>query len=331
MRRPFGKTKNGKPVEALTLHAGDLSVTILTLGATLQDVRLAGVDHSLTLGANDVAAYEAEMRYFGSLVGPVANRISNASAMLNGEKLTFEHSDGPHTLHGGPSGMDLEVWTVEQLSDTSLTLSLTLPDQKGGFPGNRNLRAHFSVDAPAHLRMEVEAVSDADTLINIANHSYWNLDAHATNETHRFTSPATQRVVLDDDLMPTGAVADVEGTEFDFRKGGQMGAEFPRMDANLCLPDQSGALQYACTLTGSNGVNLRMDTNQPGLQIYDAAKQNSGSFIGTNGKAYRAYCGIALEAQRWPDAPNQPNFPSCVLKAGETYRQETVWSFSRAD
>lgn len=333
MRQTFGKTSDGRAVEAITLHAGDLSATILTLGATLQNVRLTGVPHALTLGAQDVAAYEGPLTYFGALVGPVANRIANAQTTLNGETLTFGANEGPTTLHGGPDGIHTEIWTVETVSESAATFTLDLPDGKGGFPGNRRLRATFSVDAPAHLRLVVEMESDAETLVNIANHSYWNLDGHATIESATLTVPADHFTPVDDALIPTG-VAEVAGTDFDFRKGRAMGPTQPRVDHNLCLTTgdvgDGRTLRHACTLTGENGVSLRIDSTEPGLQVYDAGEQSSGEFNGLNGVPYGNFCGVALEPQRWPDGPNQTGFPDCTLRAGETYRQETVWSFSKA-
>lgn len=330
MRRPFGTTPDGRAVEAVSLHAGDLSVTLLTLGAAIHDVRLKGVPYPLTLGATDIAAYAGPMTYFGALVGPVANRIAGASAPLNGDLLSFEANEGTTCLHGGPHGMHTEVWQIESATDNAVTMTLELPDGTGGFTGNRTVKARFSLDAPAHLRLVIEAETDKDTYINIANHSYWSLDGTPTISGHILTIPADRYTPVDRALIPTG-VADVHGTDFDFRSGRAVGDGTPRIDHNLCLSDAPrDTLQHACTLTGQSGVTLRIDTTEPGLQAYDAGKQSSAPYVGLTGKPYGAFCGMALEPQRWPDGPNQTGFPTCRLNAGDVYRQETVWSFSKA-
>ncbi|WP_417243997.1 aldose epimerase family protein [Celeribacter sp.] len=331
MRRPFGTTADGRKVEAASLHAGELSVTILTLGAIVNDVRLKGVAYPLTLGSDDLAAYDAgPLQYYGALVGPVANRIAGASVPLNGATLNLTANEGTTCLHGGPDGMHREIWDIESHTESALTLTLTLPDGKGGFPGVRSLRARFSVDAPAHLRLVIEAETDKDTYINIANHSYWSLDGHATITGHTLTAPADRYTPVDAALIPTG-VAPVADTGFDFRRGRALGENTPRIDHNLCLSDAPvPSLQHACTLSGTSGLTLRIDTTEPGLQVYDAGRNSSAPFVGLNGKPYGAFSGAALEPQRWPDGPNQTGFPSCLLKAGESYRQETVWSFSKA-
>ena len=328
MRHPFGKTKNGQDVEALSIHAGDITVTILTLGAIVQDVHLKGVPHSLTLGSEDIAAYDGgDLTYFGALVGPVANRIANARAPLGGDVLSLVANEGTTCLHGGPDGMETEIWTVESLSENAVTLTLELADGKGGFPGNRHLRVRYSVDAPAHLRMNVEAKSDKDTLLNIANHSYWNLDGRPTNTGHVLRVNADRYLPVDAASIPTG-VADVAGV-YDLREGREFTAGTPVYDHSYCLNGAKGTLKHACTLTGQSGLSMRMDTTEVGLQVFDAGHVSSGDFIGHEGHRYPAFAGIALEAQGWPDAPNHADFPSIEVAAGETYRQETVWSFSR--
>ncbi|MBU2868181.1 aldose epimerase family protein [Pacificibacter marinus] len=325
----FGTTRNGQTVEAITIAKNDLTATILTFGATLHSLHLQGVPHSLTLGSDSLQAYEADLLYFGALVGPLANRISNASAPLNGQMLQLVANEGTTSLHGGPRGIHQEVWTVLAQSTDSVTLELVLTDGKDGYPGHRVITARFTISEAAQLTLEISATTDADTLINIANHSYWNLDGSTTIDGHILTVPADSYVPIDAACIPTG-IATVDGTGFDLREATVMDPKHrQRLDHNFCLKGDEGVLKPACTLTGQNGVTMVMQTTEVGLQVFDAWPISSGEFKGHNGAPYAPHSGIALEAQRWPDAPNQTGFPSCMLRAGETYQQVTNWTFTR--
>jgi aldose 1-epimerase len=330
MIAPFGTTKAGRPVDAITISAGDLTAKILTFGAILNDVRLQGVPYGLTLGSNDLAAYDrGPMDYFGTLVGPVANRISGASATLDGQVLTFDANEGETTLHGGTEGMHTEIWQIADHTDHSVTLTLTLSNGKGGFPGTRQITARYEVEAPTTLRLRLSATTDAPTFMNIANHSYWSLDGRATTEGHWLKLNADRYTPVDARLIPTG-VCDVVGTGFDLREGRVLRpSDAQRYDHNFCLSDQPGEMKQAAVLKGETGVTLVMETTEPGLQVFDAAPIDSGTFPGHRDVPEVGFCGVALEAQRWPDAPNQPTFPSVILRPGETYAQETLWRFSK--
>ena len=330
MNKAFGTTQNGQTVEAITLSAGDLSVTILTQGAILQDVRLKGVPHSLTLGSDDFRAYDKDFKYFGALVGPVANRLSNATAPLDGATLQLVANEGETSLHGGPDGIHQDIWTITDQSSDSVTLELNLPDGRGGYPGNRVITACLTAAAPAQLTLEISATTDAATLINIANHSFWNMDGTTSMAGHVLTVPADDYTPVDTNLIPIG-VASVEGTGFDLRTGSIIGLpDGERLDHNFCLTGPEGDLKQACTLTGTNGLSMRIETTEVGLQVYDAGGNPTSAYIGHNGAHYGAFSGVALEAQRWPDAPNQDGFPPCELRPDETYQQTTRWTFSRA-
>lgn len=329
MKQAFGTTQSGKQIDAISIAKGNLSATLLTQGATLQDVRLDSVSHSLTLGSDNLQAYEVDLKYFGALVGPLANRVSHATAPLDGQMLRLIPNEGTTSLHGGPNGMHQEVWTVTNQAADSVTFELQLPDGKGGYPGNRVITARFTITATAQLTLEISATTDAPTLINIANHSLWNLDGTATISGHVLTVPADTYTPVDADLIPTG-VAPVTDTGFDLRKGGVLGLpEGERFDHNFCLSGTEGDLKLACTLTGQSGLSMSIETTEIGLQVFDAAPISSGDFNGHTGIPYEAFCGVALEAQRWPDAPNQDGFPSCALRPDETYQQTTRWTFSR--
>lgn len=310
----FGHTSDGTPVDQITLTEGDLRVTLLTYGAIVQDLRLAGVDHSLTWGADSMAAYETTHPYHGALIGPVANRITGAKSEVSGRTYAFAANDGPNSLHSGPTGTHAKVWTLADQSETHALLTVTLPDGEGGFPGTRMVSALFEVTAPATLSLTITGQTDADTLLNFANHSYWTLDGTDTVEGHRLKISADHYTPADAATLPTGEVRTVEGTPFDYRQGHVFAGGEPPLDTNFCLSDHRMPLREVLTLTGQSGVQMRMATTEPGVQIYDDRPH------------YRA---LAIEAQCWPDAPKHPNFPSIFLRRGDSYEQHTQWSFAK--
>ena len=253
----FGQTAKGEPIHRITLSDETLTVKILTLGAILQDVRLAGVPHSLTLGGEDPAGYATTMAHYGAVVGPVANRISGASTSIDGVVYTFEPNEGgTTTVHGGMSGTQRQVWTLAEQSETSARLQLDLDDGHGGFPGNRSFVASFEISAPGQLTLTLTATTDRKTPLNLANHSYWNLDGTKDTAGQILTVAADHYLPVDAARIPTGEVAPVDGTAFDFRKGRGVGVgQTDRFDHTLCLstektdlrPVASGQVQHGKT------------------------------------------------------------------------------------
>lgn len=320
---PFGTTASAQAVQKITLTMGPLSVALLTYGAILQSVRLEGVGHDLTLGSARLADYEGPMHYHGALIGPVANRITGAMATLDGRTHHFDPNEaGRNTLHSGRHGTHARIWKLAELTETTASLTVDLPDGEGGFPGNRRLTARFSLHADATLRLDLTATTDAATWINLANHSYWNLDGSPSWAGHRLWMPAEHYLPVDADLLPTGEIRAVAGTEMDFRQERTIQPGAPAMDTNFCLAPQRRGLTPALRLTGSSGLTMEMATTEPGLQIYDGRQPRlPGS---------PAYEGLAIEAQFWPDAPHQPAFPDITLRPGALWQQRTEWRFSRA-
>ncbi|MBR2657761.1 MAG: galactose mutarotase [Loktanella sp.] len=310
----FGTTKAGKTAHAITLQAGDLSVTLLTYGARVQDVRLAGVDHALTTGSDDLADYEGAMLYHGAIVGPIANRIGTARVRLDGMMYELERNeDGARHLHSGSEGTHAHVWDVVEVTDSTATLALDMPDGMAGLPGKRRVMAQFVLTAPATLTLTITADSDTTTVMNFANHSYWNLDGSATWHGHRMKIAADHYLPIDAATCPTGDVEDVTGTGMDFREGPVIGAQTPALDHNFCLSDTITPPRDVLLLTGQTGTRMVMATNMPGLQVFDGRP---------------AYDALAIEAQHWPDAPNNAHFPQIKIAAGETYEQVTSWRFA---
>lgn len=305
-RTPFGILASGETVDRLTISAGDFTASILTLGAILQDVRLAG--QPLTLGSDSLADYEGDMRFFGAVVGPVANRIAGASALIDGRPVSLLATEGPNTLHGGPLGTHARLWEVTDHTPAALTLRLRLPDGAEGYPGNRTVAARFEVEAPATLRLTIRSETDAPTLANFTNHSYWQLGADGQMQT--FHCAADRFVALGPGKIPTGVTPSVAGTDRDFRAGLPVGGG--AYDLCLILADARRPLTPVATLTGGS-LALDLATTEPGLQIYDGATPGA----------------LALEAQNWSGAPNHTHFPSDLLRPGEIRTQITAWRFRR--
>ena len=311
----FGTTASGQTVEKITLRRGDLQVVILTWGAVVQSVRLAGVPYDLTLGSENLADYEGALRYHGSVIAPVVNRLTNACAPLGDRTLTLETNfNGKHCLHSGAAGTHLKVWEVLRATKTDCLLALDLPDGEGGFPGNRRIEALFQLAAPASLRLTITSTTDADTLLNATNHSYWNLDGSADFSGHRLQISADAYLPTTADFIPTGEIRPVAGM-FDFRKPQAIAPRQPDLDNCFCLGTMPGPLRDVLVLQGRSGLQLTLATTEPGVQVYDCRHDGHNA--------------IAIEAQRWPDAPNHPGFPPISLAAGETLQQTTEWRFSR--
>lgn len=312
----FGTTPSGQPVQKLSLCAGDLSVDLLTLGAAIYSVRLRDVPYDLTLSSPDVAGFAGRYCYHGMLIAPNVNRLGHARAPLGDRMLTLEpNATGGHNLHSGPTGAHAQVWTLSDQGPAHAQLTLTLPDGEGGFPGNRRLEARFELTAPATLRMTVTATTDAETLLNTANHSYWNLDGSAQFTGHSLTIAAEHYLPTDDTALVTGEVRATAATEFDFRSPRHLTPQTPALDHCFCLSQTAQPLRDVVWLRGTSGLGMTMATTEAGVQIYDG--RDAG------------YPALAIEAHAWPDAPNHPNFAPITLAAGETRTQITEWRFDR--
>ena len=312
----FGRTAAGQRVDRITLAAGEMQLRLLTLGAVLHSVRLAGVAHDLTLGADRVADYEGPFCYHGSIIAPVVNRLSGASAPLEGKLLKFDvNFNGRHVLHSGFAGTQFKIWTIVHVSESAAVLALDLADGEGGFPGNRHVEARFETFAPARLRLTITATSDAETLWNAANHSYWNLDGAADFAGHAVTLAADRYLPATAEFIPTGEIRPVAGM-FDFRKERRIYPHQPDLDNCFCLSDGPAPLRDVLTLRGRSGLAMVVATTEAGVQLYDCR--------------HDGFKGLAIEAQGWPDAPNHAGFPAIGLAAGVQRAQTTEWRFERA-
>jgi aldose 1-epimerase len=327
-RRLFATLPDGRPVEEVVIAAGGLTAAVISWGATVRDLRLAGVGHPLTLGFETFDPYPRHGAHFGAIAGRCANRIGGARLALGGRTYALDRNDGANHLHGGLAGFGVRPWTVAAAGPDRVTLTLVSPDGDGGYPGRVAATCVYRVAPPATLVVELSAETDAPTIVNLAQHCYFALDGRGDARAHRLAVAADRFTPTGPDLIPTGAVAPVAGTPWDFRAARPIGLPgAPAYDGNLVLADaRRAAPAFAARLTGADGVSLELWTTEPGLQLYDAGSLDC-PFPGLGGRRYGPHAGVCLEAQLWPDALGRPGFPSPVLAPGARYAQVTEYRF----
>lgn len=318
----WGTAPDGSPVWRVQIVRDDLTVSLLSFGATVQDIRLAGAGHSLVLGYPVLDPYLKNPNYFGASVGRYANRIANGRTILDGRALELDRNDGAHHLHGGSKGSSFRNWAISETTDTEVTFQDTLPDGHMGFPGNLRVSATFSLDEARALSISYRAETDAPTLCNFTSHNYFNLDGSGSLRHHRLQVIADRYVPVGSDGIPTGPAGSVLGSPLDLRTPTPLWAKDGpvKLDHNYCLGNERTDLQKAASLSSENSsIAVELFTTEPGLQVY------TGQFIvGAHGP----YSGVALEPQIWPDAPNRSEFPSAVLRPEEVSEQKNLFRFS---
>jgi aldose 1-epimerase len=327
---------DGDDIHEVVIAAGVLTVTVITLGAVIRDVRLAGVDHPLVLGFDRAEDYLLHSPHFGAVAGRSANRIGRGRFAIDGRPYQVSlNENGRHHLHGGFNGFGKRNWRLAANDAASVTLAILSPDGEEGYPGKVEATVRYSVEAPGTIRMEAAAVTDAPTLVNLAQHSYFNLDDSPDILNHRAQIYADSYTPTDADNIPTGEVLSVAGSDFDFRTlrpirqmrdGGRV-----VYDKNFVVDRRKSAVPrpHARLVSPKNGVSLVIASTEPGVQFYDGVSMNV-PVPGLGGRRYGVDGGCCFEPQFFPDAPNHPGFPSSVLRPGEAYRQTTTFAFSRA-
>ena len=316
----FGTTQAGEDVQQVTISNGTLRATVLTYGAIVQDIRLAGVPYNLTLGSDHLSDYEDDMGYFGAIVGPIANRISTARVRLDGMMYELERNEnGAVHLHSGSQGVHAKVWTISAQTATSVTLRLQMADGDAGLPGAREISVTYAINDPATLTMTIDGTTDTATCMNFASHIYWNLDGTDSWEGHSLRIAADHYLPVNDQTCPTGEVTDVTGTDMDFRQARIAKRRAPMLDHNFCLSEDKTAPRDVLWLTGQCGVAMTLATTEAGVQIHDAA--------GSHRPDRPTYEGLVIEPQGWPDAPNHRGFPSIKVTPDQPYQQVTHWRF----
>ncbi len=346
-RSTFGRMPDGRAVPAVTLTNGrGVSATVIALGASLQALMMpdkAGKREDVQIGYDTLDGYLTKPEFFGATVGRVANRIAKGRFTFDGRAYSTPVNNGPNSLHGGTKGFDKVLWEVTEVKSgpqASVTMRYVSPDGDMGYPGTLTTFATYSLDEQNQLTIDYRATTDRATVVNISNHAYWNLAGVGSPRGamgHVVTIPAARYTPTDATSIPTGRHASVAGTVFDFRKPTPIAdrvrdARDPQIaygrgyDHNWVIGDAVTRDQHmmARVVEPVSGRGYELWSNQPGLQFY-SGNFFDGTIVGKNGHIYRMGDAIVMEPQLFPDAPNQPNFPSVRLDPGQTYRNTMVY------
>ncbi|MEV5472120.1 aldose epimerase family protein [Streptomyces sp. NPDC052207] len=342
----FGKLDDGTKVYRWSLQNGGTRLKVLSYGGIIQSLEIPdrhGRYANVSLGYDNLAAYVVGTTFFGATIGRYGNRIAKGQFTLDGKKYQLNVNDGVNSLHGGAKGFNTKVWDVEGFtsgSDVGLHLYYTSVDGEMGYPGTLRTKVTFTLNRDGDWRIDYEATTDRPTVVNLTNHTYWNLagEGSGTIEDHELTIAASRYTPTDTGLIPTGELAKVSGTPFDFRKSKPVGRDIraghPQQvqakgfDHNWVLDKGVTAkpVHIATLRDPRSGRTLKIATDQPGLQFY-SGNFLDGTLVGTSGRTYRQGDGLCLETQHFPDSPNEPSWPSTVLRPGQTYRTTTIHSF----
>jgi aldose 1-epimerase len=342
--KPFGKTPDGKSVQLYTLtNRSGMRVNIATYGATIvnlytpdRDGRIADV----VLGFSTIEPYFTKSPYFGSLIGRYGNRIAKGRFKLEGKTYQLAKNNDVNSLHGGLKGFDKHLWTAEVVGQDppSVRLSRLSPDGEENYPGNLKLAVTYTLTNSNELRIQYAAQTDKTTVINLTNHTYFNLAGAGRGDilAHRIRIHASRFTPVDKNLIPTGKIKDVAGTPMDLREWTAIGANLQAVGGDPVGFDHNYVLdRYPASRPGlaaevsepESGRLMKVYTDEPGVQFY-TANFLDGTIKGKGGKVCRQHDAFCLETQHFPDSPNQPNFPTTVLKPGEMFRSTTIYKFS---
>jgi aldose 1-epimerase len=345
--QPFGKMPDGTSVELYTLEDGPYQVRITNYGGIVVSLKTPdrnGKQADVVLGFDDLDGYVANNNdpkggaFFGAIIGRYGNRIAHGTFTLDGHKYSLPLNNGENSLHGGPHGFNNVVWNAKPIAN-GVELTYLSKDGEAGYPGNLTVTVRYTL-LKGDLRIEYLATTDKDTVLNLTNHSYFNLagqgDGNILNDI--LTLNASRFTPVDSALIPTGELKPVEGTPFDFRKPTAVGARIDAddeqlrlghgYDHNFVLDSGGGKLSQAAEVYESDsGRVMKVFTDQPGIQFY-TGNFLDGSIKGKGGKPYEKHAALCLETQHFPDSPNHPDFPTTELKPGQRYRTVTVYSFS---
>lgn len=340
----FGKTADGKTADIYTLtNSKGASAKITNYGGRVVSLSMpdkAGKFADVVLGYDTLAAYEKDTVFFGGIIGRYANRIAKGKFSLNGKEYNLAKNNGENHLHGGIKRFDTVVWNAKPSADrygAKLELNYTSKDGEENYPGNLSVKVVYTLTETNDLQIEYSATTDQDTVVNLTNHSYFNLAGAGTILNHQLKINADKYTPTDAGSIPTGELRDVKNTPFDFNQAVDIGLRIDSADEQLrfgsgydhnwVLGKQTGELTLAATVyEPTSGRILAVLTTEPGIQFY------AGNFLdkiaGKNGKLYNKREGFCLETQHFPDSPNQPKFPTTVLKKGEKFNSTTVYKFS---
>ena len=343
----FGTTAEGDTVYNFKLeNAGGVSMNVITYGGIIQSLKTPdkeGNSEEITIGFKDLAGYEGENPFFGALIGRYGNRIAKGKFTLNGTEYTLPLNNNENHLHGGPKGFFKVNWNGEAFENESgkgVKLSYLSKDGEMGYPGNLQATVTYLLTNESTLEVTYEAETDKETVVNLTQHAYFNLTGNpdSTILNHELKIMADKFVPVDPTLIPTGELKDVKGTPFDFTESKKIGKDIETKntqlergkgyDHNWVLNSQDGNLAKAAELYHEpSGRLMEVLTTEPGIQFY-SGNFLDGTLTGRNGEPIAYRTGLCLETQHYPDSPNQPEFPSTVLRPGEKYSSKTIFKFS---
>jgi aldose 1-epimerase len=331
----FGTTDKGETVYRVRITGGGLTASVITWGAVIQDLRLEGHQPPLVLGFDTFDLYPLHSPYFGATPGRCANRIGDGRFTLDGKQYQLELNErGVTHLHGGLDGLGRSNWSILEHAPDRVVLGIVDPDGRAGYPGNCTVTATYQLKEHGVLSVTYESTTDAPTLANVCQHSYFNLDGREDALSHDIMIAADHLVAVDDRQIPTGELMAVADTPYDLRDMGPMkrfkGPEQVLFDHNYCLsPQRVEKRAVALARSLHSGVTLEVRTTEPGLQFYAGFKVNV-AVPGLEGRSYGPFAGFCLETQTWPDAVNHAGFPGAILRPGQLLRQETDYVFSKS-
>jgi aldose 1-epimerase len=338
----FGKTPDGTPIDLYVLTNGNVTAKVMTYGAILTELIVPdrhGKPGDVVLGFDNLAGYLAGHPYFGATTGRVANRIAKGQFTLDGKDYKLAVNNAPNSLHGGLKAFDKVVWKARDVSGEAgpaVCFSYLSPDGEEGFPGNLSVSVTYTVTADQAIKIDYSATTDKATPVNLTNHSYFNLAGPASGNIlgHELMLAADQYTPGDDTMIPTGEIKPVKGTPLDFTTSTKIGAHIAEIpgepggyDHNYVLRGGQAPALAARVSEPATGRVLEMFTTEPGVQFY-TANFLDGSLKGKGGVVYKKNQAFCLEAQHFPDSVHHANFPTTILKPGETYTQTTIYKFS---
>ena len=344
-QRPFGQTKDGTPIDLFTLRNNQgAEVAICNYGGLVISLKVPdrkGQLGDVVLGYDNLADYIKDTPYFGALIGRYGNRIARGKFTLDGKPYTLATNNYPNALHGGLQGFDKVVWQpkiLASLEGPSLELRYTSKDGEEGYPGTLSVRAVYTLTEDNALKLEYTATTDQDTVLNLTQHSYFNLAGKGDILNHQVMLRADKFTPVDSTLIPTGEFKPVDGTPFDFRTATAIGARIGQEDEQLKFGggyDHNWVINKPMGQLGlmarvyepTSGRVLEVLSTEPGLQFY-SGNFLDGKLTGKGGWVYQHRNGFCMEPQHYPDSPNQPNFPTVVLKPSQVYRNTIIFKFS---
>lgn len=335
---PFGKMPDGREVSAYCMTVGRYSATVTNYGAAIVSFSIDGTD--VVLGFDDVSGYIAHTEYMGATVGRFANRIAEGRFTLDGVEYKLTANNGPNHLHGGSCGFDKRLWKAEPAGDNKVRMEYISEHMEEGYPGQLKAVAVFSLSEYGSLKLELSGETDRQTVINMTNHVYFNLDGCKSGHDvlEQIIKINAKRVcTVDADCLATGEIIDVSGTIFELDGKRKLGDMYPFRDEQIKLAngydhnfvvDGNGVRVMAEAVSDKSGIKLTVSSDQPCVQLY-TGNYISEDRIGKGGVRYGKHYGFALEAQNFPNAPNDPNAPSPVLRPGETFRRGICFNLSK--